>query len=180
VDVLPGEEASAPGYTLVKDNSGKLSVEVPSEWSDIDGTAWDFREGKIGINVIASTDLGAWYWYRSPTGSYDASGVFFGASRSLLKDYPEDTDDQILDLEEYDYSGTCEYKDRYEYEDGVYEGKYDVWTNCGGTGTRLFVLAAVPEENPAHVMVIQVATRSEADLEAQKHILDTFEVTGEP
>lgn len=39
----PLEGASTPGYALAKDNTGKLSVEVPEEWSAIDGTAWDFR-----------------------------------------------------------------------------------------------------------------------------------------
>ena len=175
-----GEQSSIPGYMLIKDDSGKLSVEVPSEWSDIDPTSWDFREGKIGLSLIASTDLDALTWYSSSTGVEKASGMFFGVSSALLRAYPENTVDQILDLKEHNYSNICEYDNRYDYDDSVYEGKYDIWTNCGGTDTRLFVLVALPEtQTPQHVLVIQVATRSEADREAQKQILNTYKVSAD-
>jgi serine/threonine protein kinase len=175
-----GEQSSKPGYMLIKDDSGKLSVEVPYEWSDLDPTSWDFREGKIGLSLIASTDLDAWTWYSSSTGVEKASGMFFGVSSALLRAYPEDTVNQVLGIPEHDYSDICEYDNRYDYDDSVYEGKYDIWTNCGDTGTRLFVLAALPENQaPQHVLVIQIAARSEADLEAQKQILSTFKVSAD-
>jgi serine protease Do len=175
-----GGESSTPGYMLIKDDSGKLSVEVPYEWSDLDPTSWDFREGKIGLSLIASTDLDAWTWYSSSTGVEKASGMFFGVSSALLRAYPEDTVNQVLGIPEHDYSDICEYDNRYDYDDSVYEGKYDIWTNCGGTDTRLFVLAALPEtQTPQHVLVIQVATRSEADREAQKQILNTYKVSAD-
>ena len=178
---LSGEEASTPGYVLVKDNSGRLSVEVPSEWSDIDGTAWDFRGGKIGLSIIATTDLQTWYrnnyYHESSAGIDETPGVLFGMSRSLVDEYPENTEDQILSLKEYDYSDTCEYVERDEYDDGNYKGKHDLWKNCGETDAEAIVLVALPE-NRAHVVLIQVIAGSEADLEAQKHVLDTFKVTG--
>jgi hypothetical protein len=89
------EESFTPGYVVAKDNSGKLSVERPSEWSDVDGTTCDFRGRKIRLGMIASTDLDAWYrYYRyhfsngakgSPNGFQDVSGVFFGASEKPVQ-----------------------------------------------------------------------------------------------
>jgi hypothetical protein len=175
----PLEEASTPGYALAKDNTGKLSVEVPSEWSAIDGTAWDFRGGKIGLGIIATNDLDSWYqhnyYHEDSKGIDEAPGVLFGVSKSLVDKYPENTEDQILNLKEYDYTGTCDYDDRYEYDDGIYKGKYDIWTKCGETNANVFVLAALTKDR-AHVAVIQITAGSEADLEARKHVLDTFKV----
>jgi class 3 adenylate cyclase/tRNA A-37 threonylcarbamoyl transferase component Bud32 len=186
----PLEESSTPGYVVAKDNSGKLSVEVPSEWSNVDGTTWDFRGGKIGLGMVASSDLDAWYrYYRyrisdgaegSSSGFQEASGVFFGVSKSLASSYPEDTEDQVLDLKEYNYSDICDYDSRDDYDDGTYSGKYDTWTNCGGSdNNKIFILAATPKDR-AYVMMIRVQTRSEADLEAQRHVLDTFKVAEDP
>ncbi len=176
------EESSTPGYALAKDNTGKLSVEVPEEWSAVDGTAWDFRGGKIGLSIVATTDLDTWYrhnyYHDSSEGIDETPGVLFGASKSLVDKYPEDTEEQILSLQEYDYSGTCEYDDSYEYDDGTYRGKYNRWTNCGDTGAEALVLAALPEDR-SYVVVIQVMAGSEADQEAQKHVLDTFKVSGD-
>jgi serine/threonine protein kinase/class 3 adenylate cyclase len=186
----PLEESSTPGYVVAKDNSGKLSVEVPSEWSNVDGTTWDFGGGKIGLGLVASSDLDAWYrYYRyrisdgaegSSSGFQEASGVFFGVSKSLASSYPEDTEDQVLDLKEYNYSDICDYDSRHDYDDGTYSGKYDTWTNCGGSdNNKIFILAATPKDR-AYVMMIRVQTRSEADLEAQRHVLDTFKVAEDP
>jgi serine/threonine protein kinase/class 3 adenylate cyclase len=179
----PLEQSSTPGYALAKDNSGKLSVEVPSDWSDVDGTPWDFRGGKIGLSLIATNDLDTWYYhnyYRNTSEGIDtpideAPGVLFAVSESLPDKYPDTTEDQVLNLREFSYTGACEYDDRYEYDDGTYKGKYDHWINCGEANANIFVLAALPEDQ-SHVAVIQVTAGSEEDLEAQKHILDTFKV----
>jgi serine protease Do len=175
----PLEGASTPGYALAKDNTGKLSVEVPEEWSAIDGTAWDFRGGKIGLGIIATNDLNSWYqhnyYHEDSEGIGEAPGVLFGVSSSLVDKYPENTEDQILNLKEYDYTGTCEYDDCHDYDDGTYKGKYDVWTKCGETDANVFVLAALPKDR-GHVAVIQITAGNKADLEARKHVLDTFKV----
>jgi hypothetical protein len=50
--------------------------------------------------------------------------------------------------------------------------------NCGtDQNRRVFVLAALPEDQ-SYLTVVQVVAASEADLEAQKHVLDTFKVSG--
>lgn len=105
----------------------------------------------------------------------EAPGMLFAVSESLPDKYPENTEDQVLDLREFSFTGACEYDDRYEYDDGTYKGKYDRWINCGETNASIFILAALPEDQ-SHVAVIQVTAESEEDLEAQKHILDTFKV----
>src|SRR5215210_1460360 len=177
------EESSTPGYVVARDDSGRLSVEVPDEWGDVDGTTWDFRGGKIGQSIIATTDLDTWYhhnyYHDSSEGIDETPGVLFGVSRSLINQYPEDTENQILSLPEYDYTGTCEYEGRDDYDDGIYTGRSDHWTNCGETNAEVYVHALLPDDR-SQVAVIQVTAGSKADLEAQKHVLDTFKITDNP
>jgi serine protease Do len=140
--------------------------------------------------LIATTDLDLWYhqnYYHDDAEEDlgDSSkvddlvpGVLLGVSTALLDQYPNDTEDQVLDLEEANYSDTCEYDSRNDYDDGTYKGRYDVWKNCApDQNRRVFVLAALPGDQ-SYLTVVQVVAASEADLEAQKHVLDTFKVSG--
>jgi serine protease Do len=140
--------------------------------------------------LIATTDLDLWYhqnYYHDDAEEDlgDSSkvddlvpGVLLGVSTALLDQYPNDTEDQVLDLEEANYSDTCEYDSRNDYDDGTYKGRYDVWKNCApDQNGRVFVLAALPGDQ-SYLTVVQVVAASEVDLEAQKHVLDTFKVSG--
>jgi serine/threonine protein kinase/class 3 adenylate cyclase len=177
-----GNSSAAPGYTLVKDDSGNLSVEVPSEWDAVDGTTWDFKGGKVGLSVIATTNLDAWYrhnyFHKGSTEIDESPGVLFGLSRSLVDEYPKNTEDNVLDLKSFNYTDICRSGGTHAYDDGVYTGKYELWKNCGKTGADAFVLAALPSDR-AYVVVIQLTTKRGTSLKTQKHILDTFKVSDE-
>lgn len=73
--------------------------------------------------------------------------MLFGVSSSLVDKYPENTEDQILNLKEYDYTGTCEYDDCHDYDDGTYKGKYDVWDEMRRDG-RQCLRPRCPAEGP--------------------------------
>jgi len=101
-------------------------------------------------------------------------GVFFGASRLLAQSYNED---RLLN-ELLGFADQCTYEGRFDYEDPLYTGFFDLYTNCGGVRTTLINLAAVPWHR-AFIMLIHVKVMNQADLEALDHILDTFEVIGD-
>jgi hypothetical protein len=80
---------------------------------------------------------------------------------------------ELLDL----VTPECTEGERQPYDDGLYVGEIQVWTQCEGTAAETYVIAAEPEGGEFIVRVIaQVATQ--ADLEALDQIVATFKVTG--
>lgn len=155
------------GYTSITDDTESLEVSVPNEWTDVNGAAWEFEDEEVGASVSASTDRDAY------ADNWDVPGMFFGASSSLASEYDVDG---LLDY--FDYSGTCDYDARYEYEDAAYTGKYDLWTDCDGTGSIFLVLAAEPEDG-SYITAVQIQAVTEDDIEAAEEILGSFVVVGE-
>jgi serine protease Do len=160
-----GDEYS--GYTSITDDSEALQVSVPNEWTDTNGGAWEFEGEEVGASVSASTDLAAY------ADQWDIPGMFFGASSSLASEYEVDS---LLDY--FDYSETCDYDARYDYEDAAYTGKYDLWTDCDGTGSQFLVLVAAPEDG-SYLTVVQIQAVTPADIPASEEILGSFVVVGE-
>lgn len=104
-------------------------------------------------------------------------GVIFSASDDLaeLGGYI-----QLLDYYREYYRDTCEFVLRYDYEDNLYRGKYDLFEKCGGSGGPDFiVLSTVSKEDQyAFILVVQIPVLSEDDWDALTQILDSFEVIG--
>jgi serine protease Do len=163
-----GAGTAYSSYITVNDDSGALVMAIPAEWSDVNGTAWVIDDQVVGGAIRASGSLDNFY------NTWTEPGVFFGASRVLAQTMNEQS---ILDLDIYDFSGDCEYQGRDTYEDVVYTGLYDYYTNCGGVGTEFVNLTAVPG-NRAFVILLQVQVVSQADLDAVDQILASFEVIG--
>lgn len=154
-------------YALIADDSGVLEVEVPQEWNDVDGSPWLVDGDNIGATLSASTDLEGF------NNSFDTPGLFFGASRLLVTEYDADG---FLDLTTF--GNECTLEGRYEYDDGFYVGSYDLFVECGGTGTSIVNIAATPEDGSYMVWVIaQIVT--DADVDAFTRIVETFQVVGE-
>lgn len=162
-------------YVSVQDDSGQVSMEVPAEWSEIDGSLWSSDWGGITFeapSVTASSDLNAYY------DGYSTAGVFFAASKELgnIGGYIE-----LLDGVKGWYENDCTFSQRVDYGEGDwsdpwYEGKFDVWENCGPDDTMLIILAARPRVNPeAYLLLLEVKIISDADLSALSHILATFQ-----
>jgi hypothetical protein len=148
-------------------------MEVPVEWYDINGSNWETNWGGLPFTaaaISASADLDA---YNS---TYGESGVFFAASdrASEIGGYLE-----FLDGTKGWYEEDCEFDSRNEYNDGYYEGKYDVWTKCGAERGDLIIIAARPIDAPLSLLIlVEVKVTKEADYEAIEKIIDSFDVVG--
>ncbi len=161
------------GYTTLTDETAALTMEVPADWSDVDtGCCWAVNDQELGPQISAAPDL------QSYIDTWNTPGVFFAASSKLVQEYPENTVDQIINQERYDFSNQCDSGQRYNYDDGVYVGKEDVWSNCGGTGAEFHNIIARPEDK-SFVVVVQIALIDDADFDAYERIIDSFEVVGE-
>jgi serine protease Do len=159
--------ATYSGYTTVTDDSGALQMDVPTEWSAVNGAGWTFDGETVGRAITASADLDAY------ANTWGEPGAFFGASSSLVQSYSVD---DLLDY--YNWTGECEKDARYDYQDELYTGKYDLWVNCGEEGSSFLVLAAVPE-NQEFITLVNILITNDADLEAADQILNTFQVVGD-
>jgi serine protease Do len=158
------------GYVSVTDDYGAIQVSVPEEWGDVDGSYWIDEGDTIGAAITAAPDLESFY------NTWDESGVFFGASDDLAKlgGYV-----QLLDIRRDAYNQDCKLDGRYDYDDGYFRGKYDLFTNCAGQGTAFIVLSAVPLNDPQSMLIlVEMQITQEADFDALDEILKSFDVVG--
>lgn len=167
----PAPEPQAPeldAYASITDETGVLRVEVPREWSDTTGEPWIFELNEVGPGILAAPDLEAW------TSSDAAPGMFFGASSTLVGEYDAE---EVLDRFYDDAVDGCEYVGREPYDARGFAGYKDVWSNCGGAGTRLVQVAATPEDG-SFLLTVQIGITVETDPRVEQRILDSFQVVG--
>lgn len=156
----------AAGYSefmAVSDDTGSLTMSVPVQWSQVDGSRWTVDGQEIGWQITAAPDINGF------NSTWTTPGTFFGASIDLAS-YSEG---ELLDI--FNYSDSCQYGGREPYEDALYTGEYDLWSNCGGTDSLFVVVAATPQSR-AYIIVVAVQVVTEADLTALDQILNTFVV----
>jgi serine protease Do len=157
-------------YVTVSDNSNTIEIEIPAEWAQVDGSPWVNSGSTIGASISAAADLD------KLNNSWTESGVFFGASDQLaqLGGYI-----QVLDVTRDSFKD-CKLKNRESYDDGLYKGAADIYTNCGGQGgSQAMVLSAVPKDNSqAYEILVELIVTKDADLNALDHILKSFKVIG--
>ena len=172
VAITVGEgRPAAPGYVLVENDSGNLSMEVPSGWSEhstgedgtLEGADVDAGEG-VGPAITASPDIETF----ESTG--EVPGAYILASRSLAREYDEDQ----LATSGFNERTNCDVVAREDVDRRPYSGRLVTW-NCSTNGSTSYTLAAAPEGRECVVM-LQITAYSEADRESARHILDTFEV----
>jgi serine protease Do len=157
---VPTNEPAPAEYVNVTDDSGFLTVDVPVEWSDVDGSP-----GLFGPNVLASTDVQQWLQ------SYNVPGIWFEATDIQTGQ----TNDEILTAisESQGQTTACTSLGRQPYEDPAYVGVSEVFQDCAGTDTDFVWLAFSPPDNRFHG-VVGVQIFSSADVDALEQALATF------
>jgi len=157
--------AEDTAYTLITDETGTLTVRVPAEWADVNSGDWTLEEEVIGISLKAAIDLADY------DGSWSAPGLFFGAS----KDFAGTDSAEVLDA--MDYADDCKSSERFEYDDSVFAGHYDLWEGCGDTESLWVVLAALPKENADYLVLLNILLPAANDTAALEEILKSFNVS---
>ncbi len=151
-------------YTVVNDDSGKLSVRIPKVWSDVSSGDWLLDGKKVGLSLTAAPDLKAY------NDGWTTPGLFFGVSTELAKNL-----DIKKFLDSWDYAKDCKYDSRIDYDDSVYAGKYDLWTDCGGKGNLFVVMAVTPKEKADILILLNVAIPAGTETQPFKQILTSFD-----
>ncbi len=158
-------DAEIYDYIAITDDSESIVMEVPAEWTDIDGSVWvDDDDGSIlGGSLKASPNLVDFQE------TFAVPGVELIASVGLAE----------ADISEligaYDYSDYCTYDGRYDYDDSVYTGAYDLYIACTDSDSINVILAAKPEDM-SHAVVLEGQAVTDADVEALDQVLKTFNV----
>lgn len=161
-------DATYTDYTEVTDDSGTVSVEVPVEWSDLNGAPRAQEDGGEMPSIVASPDIETYEQY------WDAPGVEVAAVGPEV----EPDDEALVAWVSETAAENCTDAGLEPYEDELYVGLIQYYSACGGgdSNASVVVISAGPEDGSFTVLVyVQLAT--DADLEALDHILDTFVVT---
>jgi serine protease Do len=147
-------------YVSVSDDSGSITVSVPAEWSDINGAPNE----TFGASIFASSNIDSFL------NTFDTPGVIIEATALRTSSELEFT------LDELDFSSQCTYGGRSPYSDALYTGQLDLYTNCAGGTTSIFVVAVVPADDSflARLLIQAVEPR---DLDAADTIFNTFIAT---
>jgi len=163
--VVDGED-----YTFVEesraalDGLGPMRLRLPREWSDIDESAWANAAGTVlGPRLIASSDAERF------AANFDIPGVYFAATAQA----PLDVAARQAD---FDLTGRCTKGGSNVYEDELYLGSVQTWTNCGTTNGTTSVVVAAPREGAAFITVVIVTMLADRDEEARENIWDSFVV----
>jgi hypothetical protein len=163
-------ESGDIGYISCYDDTGSIVMDVPDYWLDVNGGEWEYDGQIIGVAISAAPDLDDYNSY------FDAEGVFFGASDTfaLIGGYV-----QFLDYYTDIYIDDCDLVGRFDYNDGVYRGKYDEYENCGGRGGYdTYVLSAVDIEDQFSMIVLVMIQVMPGDTWTRDQIWNTFLVLG--
>jgi len=161
--------SSTSGYNTCTDNTGNLSVDVPDTWTDVIGSAWTYDGQDIGLAISAAPNLADFQGY------YNAEGVFFGASDTFAQigGYVEFLDFYTVDS----YKVDCRFEGRLDYNDGLYRGKYDFYSNCGGAGGYdAYILSAVDIADPTSKIILIEVQVVPGDTTTVEQIWNTFYV----
>ncbi|MAT06939.1 MAG: peptidase S1, partial [Acidimicrobiaceae bacterium] len=162
-DETAGDAASTYDYVTVTDDTGTITVKVPSAWNDLETAPIDIGFENLSPSITASSSIDG---YRT---TWATPGMEFIASPDLL----EYTSADLLDALAPE---GCVSEGRTPYDDGYFVGEYEVFSECGGTDTQYYLVASTSASGE-YGAVVAVQVVSDADLDALDRILASFNVT---
>ena len=150
-------------YMIIEDDSGTITVSVPTAWSDVNGSPTDLGDETASPSVIASPDIEQY------NATWTTPGMEFLASPTLT----QFSSGELLDIAA---PTECTSQGRNDYDDGFFVGQFEVFTDCGGTDTQFYVVATASADG-AYGVVVAIQVVTDADLEALDNILASFNIT---
>jgi serine protease Do len=166
-DVKSGEGSgseSSGKYVRLTDSTGKLSVEVPAEWSETSLDPIDVS-GTSAPSIIASRDIK----------KFQGKGVQGSGGQVMLLETPnvgQVDKDKLLDGLESDNAKQCSDAKRDDFKDDRYTGRYTV-LKCGDVVALVAILSPNGDNDRAIILLAQAET--EADLAAADRMLSSLE-----
>jgi hypothetical protein len=119
--------AASPDAQLLHDGSDRLTVAVPSDWTDVD------RESRLNDDYTRRPFIEVAPSRADYEDGWDGAGL-------VVQVLPYH--DPSVPLTSWGYADTCTDAGIQMYRRGELRGYVQTWTSCGGTDTRAVVLAA--------------------------------------
>ena len=161
-ETATAEPTEYAAFERLTDDTGRLTVDVPREWSDVAGGPWTVDGAAVGQQIEASPDLER---FRT---TWNVPGVIFGASEQLQANF-----DPATLLDAVSFAEQCTYDGRQPYSDAAYTGFRDDYSACGGTDTTYTVVAAEPP-GAGRILLLQFQSVEPRDDAAFDRVLETF------
>lgn len=164
VATVPGTTTTATAASLtVIDDTGTLSVEVPTSW-----TQTETAPSESGTPfLLAGPDLTA-YLSTDPAVALGVPAVLIRSTTEITE--PAGSIAFISGV----LAGECTPKELQPYDDGLYVGSMQVFSDCGGTATfKVFIVASPPSQIGTITVVMQAQS---ADDPALALILGSFRI----
>ena len=143
------------GTTVVVDDTGTVSVAIPSDWIDVSGTGWVIEGDRVGPAITAAWNVDDWY------SSWGTPGAFVGISTTEFE--PQSGD----------FSSVCSPGDTFESESGSIAGTVTAWSGCGPEASEFHVLIASPAD-ASYSVLIQLVTIDGSGAETLEGLLNTL------
>lgn len=162
-------------YQRITDDTGALIVDVPIEWDDVDTAPFTLEDATAGGYPWILGDLSEAPWIKATPsiaefdGGYLTPGIIFTA-------LPPQTSLDVTLAVFAPPAGACTDAGIEDYDDGVYTGRFQTFTDCDGTGTMYITVAAVPPDN-SFTAVVAMQLVSDTDLAVLDQVIATFDVS---
>jgi serine protease Do len=154
----PDQDGETYTYTFVEDDTGLISVSIPTAWNDIDGS----ENPNFGPSIWAAPNIAGWQE------TWNVPGIIVESSTRPASDIP------VLLEERSGFGDVCDDLGASDYDDGFYVGVLQVYGSCGGTDTFYVILAATPVDGGDYLVRVEVQAVEQRDLEAADEALATF------
>jgi len=158
VETIEAPQDVYQNYTQVSDDSGTISVDVPTEWSDVRSV-----EGEIGPMLYASPNVNQYL------DTWDVPGVWV-----LVSDQLETDPGAVLDSLAFTGCGSVS---RSSFSNDQLTGQMDRYESCGGGSTAEVNIAAVPDDQ-SYVVFANVQLVTARDEEALGNVQTSLSVQG--
>ena len=162
-------------YQTITDDTGVLTVDVPTEWTETDTEPLTLDKATEAGYAFALGDQTEAPWIEASTSiadldsGYETPGLIFTALP------PQSSLDDTLTAFAPP-SGACTTGPIEDYGDGVYTGRFQTFTDCGGTSSMVVTVAAVPDDN-SFTAVVAMQIVSDTDLDVLDQVIASFSVT---
>ena len=145
--------APAMSMTTVVDETGRLSMSVPSTWTDTTGIA-DLNDNGSDRPVLAAAP---------DVNGFNTDWLVPGA---VVTAFPFNSDPSAL-LRNLGFPDQCRDGGVQSFNNGTYSGLMQTWTACGGTSTRNVQLAISPADQTVTMHIeVQLPDADNAPLQA--------------
>lgn len=166
VAVAPATTVAAAGASItVVDDTGTVSVDVPATWTES-----ETAPGESGSPfLIAGPDLASYF--------SDDPAISNSVPMVLIRSTTEITDPaSSISFISGVLAGDCTPKEIQPFDDNVYVGSMQVFSDCGGTATfKVIIVAAPPSQAGTITVVVQAQDVNDPALEL---ILGSFQLIG--